>query len=174
MIALVSAVIALGIASGLRLRPVLIWNVTASVPRGLYWVDHNAPRLNDLVATHLPPKARALADQRHYLPANVPLIKPVAALSGHSICRQDRRIFIDEKPVALALNHDLQGRALPSWSGCQKLTSNQIFLLNPAVPESFDGRYFGPIPAQLVVGRAVPILMIDKVKTKSAPLTPDP
>ena len=29
--------------------------------------------------------------------------------------------------------------------------------MNPASKHSFDGRYFGPLPASSIVGRAVPL-----------------
>ncbi|HIC80059.1 MAG TPA: S26 family signal peptidase, partial [Kiloniellaceae bacterium] len=34
----------------------------------------------------------------------------------------------------------------------------ELFLLNPSHPDSLDGRYFGALPANAVIGRAVPIL----------------
>ena len=38
---------------------------------------------------------------------------------------------------------------------------DDIFLLNPAVRDSLDGRYFGPLLASNVLGRATPILTRD-------------
>ena len=29
--------------------------------------------------------------------------------------------------------------------------------MNPGVPDSLDGRYFGPLPASSIIGRAVPL-----------------
>jgi type IV secretory pathway protease TraF len=55
---------------------------------------------------------------------------------------------------------------LPVWRGCRVLRSDKLFLLN-AAPDSLDGRYFGPIPASTVLGRAIPILTRD---TPDAPL----
>ena len=33
----------------------------------------------------------------------------------------------------------------------------RTLVLNPAHPDSLDGRYFGPLPASAVIGRAVPL-----------------
>ena len=41
-------------------------------------------------------------------------------------------------------------------------------MLNPDHADSMDGRYFGPLPASTVLGRAIPILTRD---TPDAPLT---
>jgi type IV secretory pathway protease TraF len=37
------------------------------------------------------------------------------------------------------------------------LHPNQIFLLNSDEPAALDGRHFGAFPAEIVIGRAVPI-----------------
>ena len=53
------------------------------------------------------------------------------------------------------------GRPLPAWRGCRTLRRGDIFLLNPSAPDSFDGRYFGALPASALLGRATPILTRD-------------
>src|SRR5690606_17529782 len=70
---------ALGFAVLAEPAPRLIWNPSASVPIGLYWVDHAVPTRGDLVLADLPPDARRLAADRSYLPVGVPLVKRVAA-----------------------------------------------------------------------------------------------
>lgn len=45
-----------------------------------------------------------------------------------------------------ALDRDRIGRALPVWQGCRVIADSQLFLMNIDVPDSLDGRYFGPIP----------------------------
>ena len=35
------------------------------------------------------------------------------------------------------------------------LRPGEVFLMNPTVPDSLDGRYFGPLPAASIVARAV-------------------
>src|SRR3546814_5177245 len=68
----------------------------------------------------------------------------------------------------LALIRDRNGRSLPAWQGCRTLAAGELLLLNPDHPDSLDGRYFGPLPASTVPGRAIPILTRDK---PAAPLT---
>src|SRR3546814_17465817 len=68
----------------------------------------------------------------------------------------------------LALIRDRNGRSLPAWQGCRTLAAGELPLLNPDHPDSLDGRYFGPLPASTVLGRALPILTRDN---PAAPLT---
>ncbi len=152
------------VGAAINLPKVAIWNATASVPRGLYWIDRDRrPAKGQLAILWLPRDAATLADQRHYLPREVPLIKPVAAAPGQQVCRANRAISIDGRVVALALKQDSVGRALPVWTGCFHVNGNHLFVLNPVVPTSFDGRYFGPVDRSRVVGRAVPLVTEDPV-----------
>ena len=56
-----------------------------------------------------------------------------------------------------ARERDSRGRALPVWEGCRVIRRDEVFLMNPQSADSLDGRYFGPLPAALVVGRAIPL-----------------
>lgn len=136
----------------------LLWNSSASVPIGLYRVlPPRALHVGD-VAVVMPsdPLAATLA-ARGSLPSGVPLIKPIAALDGQTISRQDLRITIDGAFVGAALAHDRRGQALPVWQGCRTLGPSDVFLMNPAESDSFDGRYFGSLPMSSVIGRAAPL-----------------
>src|SRR3546814_4998816 len=66
----------------------------------------------------------------------------------------------DGNRVAIAKSHDRMGRPLPSWQGCHRVRTDELFLLNPA-PDSLDGRYFGALPAAGLIGTAHPILTRD-------------
>jgi conjugative transfer signal peptidase TraF len=141
-----------------RPRPRLLWNASASVPIGLYAV-HPAGKLHigELVVV-LPPHAlaRFLAGRR-YLPEGVPMLKHVLALRGQTVCRTGRLISVDGIAMGTALDHDTRGRPLPVWQGCQRIPAADVFLMNRKSPDSFDGRYFGPLPSMAIIGRADPI-----------------
>ncbi len=134
--------------------PKFIWNVSASVPVGLY-VLHPADKLHigDLLAIRPPKPLAEFLDQRRYLPIGVPMLKHVAALAGQKVCRNGRKITVDGKAVAKALDRDRFGRSLPTWQGCRVIADGEVFLLN-ARWDSLDGRYFGPLPTTAVMGRA--------------------
>lgn len=147
--------------------PRVIWNASASAPLGLYRLHPDSdPPAGALVAV-APPKwlARWLS-ARGYLPEGVPLLKHVAAKAGQRICRAGAMVSVDAQPVATARARDGRGRALPAWQGCRTLKPGELLLLNPSVPDSLDGRYFGPLPASALLGRATPIL------TRDAPPAP--
>ena len=134
--------------------PIIVWNASSSVPRGLYRVHAGAEIVRgEIVVVWLAPSARRLAADRGYLPWTVPLVKPVAAVSGDKICANGHRILIDGRLAALRRDTDGRGRALPHWKGCLLLDRGEYFLLS-TVPGSFDGRYFGLVHAGQVVGHA--------------------
>jgi conjugative transfer signal peptidase TraF len=136
----------------------LIWNVSASVPTGLYAVrEIDAPKRGDLVAVAPPERLARFLETRGYLPRNIPLLKQVMALPGQRVCRIGRRISVDGQAIGDARERDSHGRLLPVWQGCRTLGQDALFLMNPDVPDSLDGRYFGPLPAATILGRAIPL-----------------
>ena len=104
-----------------------------------------------------PDSVRTLAAERGYLPVNVPLVKRIVGVGGDIICAIGDAISINGRPVATRLQRDRFGRPLPSWSGCRRLGDGEVFLLMEGVADSFDGRYFGPVPASSIIGRLVPL-----------------
>ncbi|MBA3880632.1 MAG: peptidase [Sphingobium sp.] len=136
----------------------LVWNVSASVPLGLYEIEPSAvPRVGDLVAVRPSPALTRFMAERRYVETNALLVKPVAALAGATVCRTNMRITLDGRAAATALPHDRFGRPLPRWSGCRRLARNQLLLIAPALRASFDSRYFGPVDRAQVIGRAFPL-----------------
>jgi len=138
--------------------PWFIWNVSESVPVGLYALHPwHMPSLGDLAAVRLPLELTGWVVERGYVGADVLLLKHVAAVSGMTVCRKGLAISIDGAVIAQAALTDRQGRALPRWLGCVTLTSDQVFLLNAGVADSIDGRYFGPFEIGSAMGKAMPI-----------------
>ena len=135
-----------------------VWNATASVPTGLYAIRGRASlHVGERVAILPPPALRQLLAERGYLPTGIPLLKRIAAVSGQRICRFGRGVTIDGEYVGAARSRDRLGRTLPAWFGCQTLRSAELFVMNPAAPDSFDGRYFGVLRMTDVIGRATPV-----------------
>jgi type IV secretory pathway protease TraF len=126
---MVTTVATLGIAFAgfVPTAPRLVWNASASVPIGFYTV---AP------------------DDRIAVPDLVAVIP---------LCRDGRAIIVDGVPLGEARDHDSFGRDLPVWQGCRVIAEGEVFLMNPDVGDSLDGRYFGPFPASAVIGHAIPL-----------------
>jgi len=135
-----------------------IWNASGSVPIGLYRL-RPAGRLavTPLVAVQSPePLATFLADRR-YLARGIPLLKRVLALPGQTVCRDQLAITVDRIEMGTARAHDGSGRPLPIWQGCHVIADGEVFLMNGRSADSFDGRYFGALPASAIIGTAEPL-----------------
>lgn len=151
-------VMAVGVFFFLPVPPKLIWNASASVPLGLYSIEPARHlEITDLVAVQTPEPLASFMAERRYLPRGVPLMKRVAGLAGQRVCREGALITIDGIGMGEALARDRAGRALPSWHGCRRLADGEIFLMNSAAPDSMDGRYFGPLAINSIIGRAIPL-----------------
>ena len=136
----------------------LVWNVSASAPIGLYRIEH-VERLEvpDLVAVIPPEPLEDFMVERGYIGRDVPILKHVLGLPGQRVCRTGRTITVDGIAMGEALDRDRRDRPLPVWSGCRVVAADELFLMNWQVPDSLDGRYFGPLPATTVIGRAIPL-----------------
>ncbi len=147
-------------------RPRLLLNTTASVPVGLYRLSPpGSLAVGDLVVVAPDPALATFLDEGGWLPRGVPLIKPVAAIAGQSVCRVGQDLAIDGRRVARALSVDDHGRPLPSWCGCRALGPGEIFLLAPAFG-SLDGRYFGITDDGQVLARARPLWVVRSAGTR--------
>jgi conjugative transfer signal peptidase TraF len=152
------ASLAIGVSALLHPLPRLIWNASASVPIGLYAVHPaGALRVSELVVVRPPATLASFLDKRRYLPKGVPMLKRILALPGQTVCRSGRAITVNGIPMGQALDYDSRGRALPAWQGCRVVAGDEVFLMNRQSEDSFDGRYFGPLPVNTIVGRADPL-----------------
>lgn len=158
LVATGAALALIGASTIVRSDPLLIWNASASVPIGFYAViPITQPGIGNLVAVRPPePLGRWLVESG-YLGSDTPLLKRVAALPGSEVCRHGTTIIVDGTAVAEARERDRLGRPLPTWRGCRTLRDGELFLLNADHLGSLDGRYFGPLGADTVIGRATPI-----------------
>lgn len=138
--------------------PSYIWNASMSVPIGLYRLQPIG-RLNvtELVAIRPPEPLETFLDLNGYLPVGVPMLKRILALPGQTVCRAGLTISVDDIEMGQARERDGRGRRLPIWHGCRVLSGDEIFVMNWQSEDSFDGRYFGPIPASAVIGQAFPV-----------------
>ena len=157
---LVATLVMIGGWGGLRL------NLTPSHSLGLWRIVplDRAATVGDLVFV-CPPR-NAVFEQavaRGYLRRGLcpdwvgPLIKIVAAGEGQRVA-VGRSVAIDGQP----LEHsdvrpvDGEGRALLPWPG--GVVPPGHLYIHSSFAGSYDSRYFGPVPVEGVLGRAVPVL----------------
>jgi conjugative transfer signal peptidase TraF len=141
-------------------------NFTPSYAYGLWKIvplDRQV-RVGDRIFICPPPGAAAeLALQRGYLPRGLcqsgtgPLIKTIVALPGQSV-EVDGQVIIDGEPLPFSrvLKADAEGRAIPVHRG-GTVEADALFLHSDFVG-SYDSRYFGPLPAEGVLGLAQEVL----------------
>ena len=152
------AVIGIAAASAVDWPTKLVWNATASAPIGFYTIEPaNALDVPELVAVAPPEPLAAFMVERGYVAPGVPLLKRVLGLPGQRVCREGPTITVNGIEMGAALARDRIGRELPVWQGCRIVRDGELFLMNWDIRDSLDGRYFGPIPASSVIGRAVPL-----------------
>ena len=143
----------------------IVYNPSDSVARGWYRIGPaDSLYAGGIVLAWLPTDAAALAARRGYLPAGIPLLKRIGAVAPQQVCVDGSSVRIDGVAVATAMQVDGRGRALPVWQQCRMLASGELFLLSVTNPASFDSRYFGPVAASAVIGRAQPLWTWDTTR----------
>ena len=152
------AVLGIAAASTMPIPLKLIWNATASAPVGFYTVSPTGRiEVPDLVVVMPPEPFASFMVERGYVGRDVPLLKRVVGLPGQRVCRVGRAIAIEGVSLGEARERDSRGRDLPVWQGCREIAGGELFLMNLEAADSLDGRYFGPLPAAAVIGRASPL-----------------
>jgi conjugative transfer signal peptidase TraF len=138
--------------------PHYIWNASNSVPMGLYRLRPMTKlTVAELVAVQPPDLLATFLDLNGYLPIGVPMLKRVLALPKQTVCRDGLTIAVDGIEMGQAHERDGRGRPLPAWYGCRVIADGNVFVMNWQSADSLDSRYFGPLPASAVIGRAVPV-----------------
>ena len=108
------------------LSRLLVWNVTASVPVGLYSIGGKTGlQRGDRVAIDPAFRLQKYLASRGYLPAGVPLIKEVAALGGDTVCRHDLLVTINGTAAGAARRLDSLGRELPVCTAPSSIACEQ-------------------------------------------------
>jgi len=141
-----------------RLFPLpFVLTLSASMPRGLYRIV-SAPclRYGMLVLFVLPPETAAELQDREWLKKETPLIKPVAALPGDVVCIGNA-VSINGLEQGKVYISDFQGKPLRSPNGCFTVPGQAFLPLSTHSERSFDGRYFGQIPQNAIIGEAIPV-----------------
>jgi conjugative transfer signal peptidase TraF len=144
--------VALTLACLVSTRPVLLFNQTPSEPPGLYIRTARSPTRGAVIAFKTPAPAFPYADKRMAFLHHRPLLKAVAAVGGDRVCTTGGELVVNGLARAPIAAVDRWGRALPHWIGCRRLNPSELFVFSARVPNSFDSRYYGPVPLGDVLG----------------------
>jgi conjugative transfer signal peptidase TraF len=129
----------------------ILYNPSHSIPPGFYARAEAPVEAGAIVTVRTIDVAGAYAIARDFADPGDRFIKRVAAARGQVVCARGTEISIDAMMVARRAERDSVGRLLPTWSGCRTLSGDEVFLLGDT-PDSFDGRYWGPVSLALIEG----------------------
>jgi conjugative transfer signal peptidase TraF len=147
----------------------LMFNTTPSVPMGLWQVQPTTQKIHRGSMISICPVDKPifrLARSRGYTPAGpcvgryTPLLKRVAAIPGDMVTITQSGLGVNGKslPNSRSQLRDAAGRPLPTLPpGKYQVASGTLWLISTHNANSFDSRYFGPLPAANVQGLARPI-----------------
>jgi len=144
-------------------------NLTPSYPIGLWRIvpfDHE-PRIGDLVFICPPLTPTFLtALERGYLRHGLcpggfaPLIKAIAATEGQRVVVATS-VTVDGRPLPHSEVRSLDGADRPLAAYAGGVVPAGYLLVHSPHEGSYDSRYFAPIPASGLLGRAKPIFTIE-------------
>ncbi|SRR3989442_1546317 len=126
-------------------------NISFSVPVGLYHLVAVPTPIARGMLVLVPVPASVQGVWSRWLP----LLKPVVAIAGDTVCAFDDTLWVEGVsygPV-LATHH---GQPLPHLSDCLTVPEGHVFVASP-VPKSLDSRYFGCVALPTVLARAIPV-----------------
>lgn len=115
-------------------------NVSASVPRGVYWHPTQAmPLARGMLV--LVPRTTIGRPWWQFPWMLMRPLKPVAGIAGDRVCVQPEGVWVNDEPYG-AVHTAWRGRSLPVIWGCHVVQAGEVFVASK-VPGSFDGRYLG-------------------------------
>lgn len=148
----------------------LQWNLSASMPLGLYLPTARSLLPGEIVAVCLPAAMATWAKERGYLhrgscPTGVqPVLKRIAAVAGDVVTVQPEGVRINDTriPHSQVATQDSQGRTLPHapW-GTRTLHHQELWLMSIQHPHSLDSRTFGVVSIFDVVATAIPLAVLE-------------
>jgi conjugative transfer signal peptidase TraF len=135
------------------------FNLTKSLPLGVYRVTSAPPARGSIAQVCLPPRVAEFARGRGYLgpgkcPGRVrPLGKVVLAIRGDVVRLEPEGIRLNGEPVpdSRVVRRDSQGRTIaPHHWGTYRLGSGELWLFSGR-HSAYDSRYFGPVHEEHMV-----------------------
>lgn len=139
-------------------------NYTQSSPRGIYRVVPFTGTLQagEIVIIDVPESARPYVYGRGWIPDGTPLMKKVGALPGDEYSITSTEVLINGKYVGPICERDSEGKPLPELRGVWHIKDGYFLPMSTHIPNSFDGRYFGAVPVELIRCKALPVLTLDE------------
>ena len=150
----------------LTLHSGLRFQLTASLPQGIYRIVEGVPERGAVVMACLPSPVARLALDRRYVWAGscpggeAPIGKVVLAVGGDTVEVGREGLSLNGRGVSNSqpLERDSRGRLLDHYPfGSHVVKPGQLWLFSPHHRLSFDSRYFGPVQQSSVLARLAPV-----------------
>ena len=135
-------------------------NVTSSLPTGLYLkIPGKKCRRGDYIVYEPSEETKALIIKNGWGDGQYDFLKKVGATSGerYSINAETLKFEIEGKYIGQVYETDNNGNALPKLRGEFEVPKGNVLPIATSA-RSFDGRYSGTIPQNIIKTRVVPIL----------------
>jgi conjugative transfer signal peptidase TraF len=151
----------------------ICFNTTRSMPVGIYkrtLANAKKPIHRGILVSFCPKNASAFgqAQSRHYMaPGSCPLghvqplLKPVAAIAGDTVTIAPQGILVNGRliPASQARSRDAQSRTVKKMGqGTYQVQAGEVWLISSHSPQSYDSRYFGPVPTSQIQWVVKPLL----------------
>ena len=143
-------------------------NTSPSIPLGIYRTTTTPLAVGSYVLLCPENKEPFITAQKRdyigagYCPGGLGyMFKRVAALPNDIITTTANGMYINGKlyPDSKPFHHDALNRMLPIWHANQtRLKAGEVVLMTQGDKNSFDARYFGPLPQQQIVSVVRPVL----------------
>jgi type IV secretory pathway protease TraF len=137
-------------ASSISNRDVVLYNHSPSIPTGFYVRRDDEAARGSIVTVRARDVAPVHARQRQFSDDRDRFIKRVAATGGERVC-SDGRVLSINGVVAARVSPNAAGAGVAVWTGCRTLREGELLLLGDS-PDSFDGRYWGPVDRRSIEG----------------------
>ena len=140
----------------------ITYSVTPSMPQGFYLVMPTKKIARYDIVEFIPPlSVLEFIKEKHWVPQSGSIIKYVFAIPNDHVCIHDEAIWINGKKIGPVYKFYAENKLLPQTKICGKLTQGEYLLLSTENKRSFDGRYFGIVSSERILGRAVAIFTFD-------------
>jgi conjugative transfer signal peptidase TraF len=117
------------------------------------------PTVGSIVDFQIPQRGRAYVHQRlGWDGAGWYILKPIIAGPGDRVDTTGDWLIINGKRVAPIFFTDGAGRTLPHWRDDRALRVDEFFVFSALIPNSFDSRYYGPIPRNQIGAVRIPLI----------------
>lgn len=137
--------------------PVVLYNDTPSVAEGFWRASSASVQRGSVIAFHIPESARTFVKARLPRYLREPILKPVVATSGAKVCGGKEGFYVNGERLGVPIAQDHAGKPVEPWTGCSTLTDGQVAVFSDRIPNSYDSRYYGPIPAGNIIATYRPL-----------------